>query len=39
LLIEEVLGNEDTLAKSNPGVEDGADPWEKPADWWKGKDG
>jgi len=35
LLIEEVLSNEDSLAKSTPGVPEGSDPWEKPADWWK----
>ena len=39
LLIDEVLSNEDTLAKSTPGLPDGADPWEKPADWWKDKRG
>lgn len=35
LLIDEVLRNEDTLAKSTPGTEEGASPWEKPVDWWK----
>jgi hypothetical protein len=39
LLIDEVLRNEDQLAESVPGAAEGRDPWEKPADWWKGKGG
>jgi hypothetical protein len=39
LLIDEVLRNEDSLAKSTPGLPDDADPWEKPADWWKDERG
>ena len=35
VLIEEVLGNEDALAVSRPGESCAAQPWEKPADWWK----
>ena len=34
-LIEEVQRDEEKLARSTPGREDGASPWEKPADWWK----
>jgi hypothetical protein len=34
-LIEEVQRDEEKLAKSTPGREKGAEPWEKPADWWK----
>ena len=36
-LIEEVQRDEDKLACSTPGREEGASPWEKPADWWKGE--
>ena len=35
-LIEEVQREEEKLATSTPGLDDGASPWEKPADWWKG---
>ena len=38
-LIDEVLAEEDKFANSTPGREEGASPWEKPADWWKDRNG
>lgn len=38
-LIDEVTAKEDKFANSTPGREEGASPWEKPADWWKDQRG